>query len=253
MSTDRPSPGQAIRPEHIKRWGPTWSRRVGWFLAHVWWNTTVLGADRVPATGPVLVASNHTSAIDGPLLHGAIGRGSHIIVKEEMFSGVIGFLLRNAGQIPVDRKNGRAALTTALALLNEGRLVGVFPEGTRGRGDVSSTKAGIAWLAVRSGAMVVPVGFVVRKWTQCSARVVIERQQHVQVLGDLRGRLGPLDPVLGRERPRRLLGVLAVLGSPDLGQDGLRAWLGRLRQGVAHVDDLVEPAPLLTGLREDLP
>lgn len=157
MSTDRPSPGQAIRPEHIKRWGPTWSRRVGWFLAHVWWNTTVLGADRVPATGPVLVASNHTSAIDGPLLHGAIGRGSHIIVKEEMFSGVIGFLLRNAGQIPVDRKNGRAALTTALALLNEGRLVGVFPEGTRGRGDVSSTKAGIAWLAVRSGAMVVPV------------------------------------------------------------------------------------------------
>lgn len=154
------TPGQEIRPEHIKRWGPAWSRRVGWFLAKVVWRTTVIGAENVPRTGRVLLAANHTGIIDGPLLHGCIPRRSHFIIKEEAFYGVIGFLMRNAGQIPVDRGTGRAALTTALALLNEDRLVAVFPEGTRGRGDVSSAKAGIAWLAVRSGSPVVPVAIL---------------------------------------------------------------------------------------------
>jgi 1-acyl-sn-glycerol-3-phosphate acyltransferase len=151
------SPGRDVRPEHIRRWGPLWSRRVGQVLAHGVWNTRILGAEHVPATGRVLLASNHTGIIDGPLLHGCVPRSSHFIIKEEIFSGVLGVLMRGAGQIPVDRTSGRAALTTALALLEEERLVGVFPEGTRGRGDVSSAKAGIAWLALRSGAPVVPV------------------------------------------------------------------------------------------------
>lgn len=155
------SPGQAIKPEHIKRWGPKWSRRVGWVLARVLWNTKVIGREHVPRQGRVLIAANHTGIIDGPLLHGVIPRSSHIIIKEEIFNVFfIGFLMRWAGQIPVDRKNGRAALQTALALLNEDRLVGVFPEGTRGAGDVKQTKAGIAWLAVRSGAPVVPVAIL---------------------------------------------------------------------------------------------
>lgn len=156
----QPSPGQSITPDQIKRWGPTWSRRVGWFLAHGLWNTRVIGGENVPRTGRILVAANHTGIVDGPLLHGVIPRESHIIIKEEMFTGVIGFLMRNAGQIPVDRRNGRAALQTALALLNEDRLVGVFPEGSRGRGDVKQTKAGIAWLAVRSGSPVLPAAIL---------------------------------------------------------------------------------------------
>lgn len=151
------SPGQAIRPEHIKRWGPIWSRRVGWFLAKIVWNTKVIGAQNIPRSGRVLLASNHTGIIDGPLLHGVIPRSSHIIIKEEIFTGFIGWLMVMSGQIPVDRKNGRAALLTALAMLNEDRLVGIFPEGGRGDGDVKATKAGIAWLAVRSSAPVIPV------------------------------------------------------------------------------------------------
>lgn len=157
---EKSSPGQAITPARIKRWGPTWSRRVGRFLARGYWNTRIIGDQNVPRTGRLLVAANHTGIIDGPLLHGVIPRESHMIIKEEMFSGFIGFLMRNAGQIPVDRTNGRAALQTALALLNEDRLVGVFPEGARGRGDVKETKAGIAWLAVRAQAPVLPVAIL---------------------------------------------------------------------------------------------
>lgn len=156
-----PNPGQVIKPEHIRRWGPRWSRRVGWVLAKILWNTKVIGAENIPRTGRVLIAANHTGIIDGPLLHGVIPRSSHIIIKEEIFKVFfIGFLMRMAGQIPVDRRNGRAALVTALAMLNEDRLVGIFPEGSRGSGDVKSTKAGIAWLAVRSGAPVVPAAIL---------------------------------------------------------------------------------------------
>ncbi|WP_448071976.1 lysophospholipid acyltransferase family protein [Georgenia yuyongxinii] len=152
----RTSRGQRVRPEDIYRWGPVWSRRVGWVLDHVWWSTEVHGADNVPTSGPVIIASNHTGIVDGPVLHGALPRGSHVLVKQEFFDSRIGFLMTWAGQIPVDRASGRAALAVAKALLDEGRVVGIFPEGTRGRGDVSEVRAGVAWLAVNTGAPVVP-------------------------------------------------------------------------------------------------
>lgn len=151
---------RVLRPEDVVRWGPVWGRRVGWLLNHVVWNTRVVGSERVPREGAVILAANHTGLIDGPVLHGASPRGSHIIVKKEMFRGVLGVILRWSGQIPVDRRSGRAALTAALALLEEGRVVGIFPEGTRGTGDVAKAEAGIAWLAVRSGAPVVPVALL---------------------------------------------------------------------------------------------
>lgn len=149
-------PGATVTAEQIRRWGPTWSRRVGWFLDHVWWSTEVVGAEHIPATGRVLIAPNHTGVIDGPVVHGAIGRSSHFLVKQEFFTSRLGFLMDGAGQIPVDRTNGGPALAVARALLEEERCVGVFPEGRRGRGDVASARAGIAWLAVRTGAPVVP-------------------------------------------------------------------------------------------------
>ena len=148
--------GQRVRPEDIYRWGPAWSRRVGWVLDHVYWDTRVHGAGNVPADGPVIIASNHTGVADGPVLHGALPRGSHILVKQEFFDASIGFLMTWAGQIPVDRASGRAALAVGKTLLDEGRVVGIFPEGTRGRGDLAAVHAGVAWLAVQSGAPIVP-------------------------------------------------------------------------------------------------
>lgn len=136
--------------------GPRWSRHLGRVIAHVPWRTEVLDAGLVPRTGPVIVAANHIGLLDGPIVHGVIPRPSHVLVKEEMFTGPVGVLLRGAGQIPVDRRNGRPALTAALGVLRRGDVVGIFPEGMRGRGDASDSRAGVAWLAVTSGAPVVP-------------------------------------------------------------------------------------------------
>ncbi|WP_034222187.1 lysophospholipid acyltransferase family protein [Actinotalea ferrariae] len=136
--------------------GPRWSRHVGRFLARVVWDTTVLDPQHVPLEGPVILSANHIGVMDGPVLHGAAPRGTHILVKEEAFVGPLGVVLRAAGQIPVDRHGGRAALAAALGVLRRDGAVGIFPEGERGRGDGSQARAGVAWLAVNSGAPVVP-------------------------------------------------------------------------------------------------
>jgi 1-acyl-sn-glycerol-3-phosphate acyltransferase len=135
--------------------GPAWSRWIGRFLARVLWNTTVVGRDRVPE-GPVVIAANHVTLIDGPILIGVAPRPLHIIGKQELFHGPLGWLLRWAGQIPVDRGHGRAALVSSLGVLRRGGGIGIFPEGNRGGGTVTQVRAGAAWLAVHGSAPVVP-------------------------------------------------------------------------------------------------
>ncbi|MCI9887502.1 1-acyl-sn-glycerol-3-phosphate acyltransferase [Micrococcales bacterium 31B] len=135
-------------------------RRVGRVLVGTLYRVRVDGQHHVPATGPVLLAGNHESFLDGPLLVARSPRPLHVLVKREMFKGFLGWLLPWAGQIPIDRSNGRTALATALRVLKLGGAVGVFPEGTRGEGRVESVQGGVAWLAVAANAPVVPVAIV---------------------------------------------------------------------------------------------
>jgi 1-acyl-sn-glycerol-3-phosphate acyltransferase len=116
------------------------------------------GREHVPKTGPVLLAVNHTAFIDGPLVVGVTGRPVHVLSKAELFHGVLGFALTSIGQIPVHRATAdRVALLTGLDVLSRGGVLAVFPEGSRGAGDFSDVRAGLAWLAMRSNAPVVPV------------------------------------------------------------------------------------------------
>ncbi|MGV8979260.1 MAG: lysophospholipid acyltransferase family protein [Cellulomonas sp.] len=149
--------GASVEPAALSERGARWGRRIGQLLAFGVWHARVVGADRVPASGPVLFAANHTGVVDGPVLAGATPRPVHVLVKQEAFTGVAGWFLTSCGQIPVDREGGRTALTAALSVLRRGGVVGIFPEGNRGRGDASSAHAGIAWLALNGGAPVVPV------------------------------------------------------------------------------------------------
>jgi len=153
--SDATGPRPTVRVPGV--WGPRWARVVGWIGVHLVWHFRVRGAHRIPRCGPVVIAANHVSVLDGPALMGCVGRGAHIITKHEMFHGPLGVILRGAGQIPVDRSSGRAALESALGVLRRGGVVGIFPEGNRGRGDVAGVRAGVAWLAVHGGAPVVPV------------------------------------------------------------------------------------------------
>ncbi|MEU6552383.1 lysophospholipid acyltransferase family protein [Streptomyces sp. NPDC046915] len=118
----------------------------------------VLGAWKVPATGPLIFAVNHSHNIDGPMVMGVAPRPTHFLIKKEAFVGPLDPFLRGIGQLEVDRHTtDRTAITRALGVLEHGGVLGIFPEGTRGEGDFASLRAGLAYFAVRGGAPIVPV------------------------------------------------------------------------------------------------
>ncbi len=122
------------------------------------WDVQVHGAENVPATGPVIVAGNHIGIVDGPLMAIFAPRPVHALTKLEMFDGRAGWFFRGSGQIPLDRLHADPqAVRTSIAVLAAGRCVGIFPEGTRGAGDLRSFKRGAAYLALVSGAPVAPL------------------------------------------------------------------------------------------------
>ncbi|MDP9890863.1 1-acyl-sn-glycerol-3-phosphate acyltransferase [Pseudarthrobacter enclensis] len=137
-----------------------WSRPVGWILDHLVYRTSVTGRSNVPTGGPVIFAANHISFLDGPVMFGAAPRPMHILVKQEMFKGFLGKVLAASGQLPVDRRGDRAALQRCKDVLDAGRCVGILPEGTRGSGAAADINGGVAWLALNSGAPVVPVAIL---------------------------------------------------------------------------------------------
>lgn len=122
------------------------------------WQVHVHGAEHVPAAGPQIVAANHLGLADGPLLAAYHPRPVHVLTKREMFEGGTGRFLRVAGQIPLDRFDvDPGAVKACVRLLRRGRVVGIFPEGTRGSGELLHAHPGCAYLALVTGAPVVPV------------------------------------------------------------------------------------------------
>ncbi|MEX0626046.1 MAG: lysophospholipid acyltransferase family protein [Chloroflexota bacterium] len=125
----------------------------------------VEGIENVPRSGPFIMVSNHTSNLDPPFIGGAIGRHIgrpiHFMAKVEIDDWpLIGWLARGSGVFFVRRGAGdRGAQRIALEHLAAGRPIGIFPEGTRSRtGVLREPKVGVALLAMRSGAPILPVG-----------------------------------------------------------------------------------------------
>ncbi|MFF3248450.1 lysophospholipid acyltransferase family protein [Streptomyces sp. NPDC002870] len=138
--------------------GAAVGRGIGIGLMYGLFKPRVLGAWRVPATGPVILAVNHSHNIDGPMLMGTAPRPVHFLIKKEAFVGPLEPFLLGMGQVKVDRTStDRTAITSALGVLENGGVLGIFPEGTRGEGDFASLRAGLAYFALRSGAPIVPV------------------------------------------------------------------------------------------------
>jgi 1-acyl-sn-glycerol-3-phosphate acyltransferase len=116
------------------------------------------GTEHVPARGPAIVASNHIGLLDGPLMAAYTPRPVHALTKKEMFEGHTGLLLRAVGQIPLSRHHvDPSAVKDCVKVLRDGGLVGIYPEGTRGDGELHVLHRGVAYLALVTGAPVVPL------------------------------------------------------------------------------------------------
>lgn len=121
----------------------------------------VHGEEHLPAQGPVILAANHLGVADGPILATFAPRPVHALTKAEMFRGWLGRLMKLAGQVPLDRFHpDPGAVRTGAQLLRDGRVLGIFPEGRRGSGDLQRFHRGTAYFALVSGAPVVPVVLV---------------------------------------------------------------------------------------------
>lgn len=122
------------------------------------YDVRLTGVENVPATGPVIMASNHIGVADGPMLAIFGPRPVHALTKSEMFSGFMGRFLHLAGQIELHRDvTDPNAVKQGLAVLAAGHAIGIYPEGTRGDGELHRFTRGAAYFAMVSGAPVVPV------------------------------------------------------------------------------------------------
>lgn len=139
-------------------------RRASWLVRRWWLDARLVDADNVPDTGPVILAANHLSFIDSPLLMFGLDRQVSMLGKAEYLQGrATRWLFPAAGMIPVDRsgKGLVESLRCAEGRLAKGEIVGIFPEGTRSRnGELRRGRSGVAHLALKSGAPIVPVGII---------------------------------------------------------------------------------------------
>ena len=118
----------------------------------------VTGAEHVPADGPLILAANHVSYFDPPVIAAATTRRLSFFAKKELFEfGPFGRYISALGAFPVDRSRGdMAAMRHTLALLKDGHALVIFPEGGRNVDGTAEAKDGVAFLARMSGAAVVP-------------------------------------------------------------------------------------------------
>ena len=126
----------------------------------VFLNFRVYGVENVPLEGPVILAANHGSFLDPPLIGCRLPREIHYLARESLFKpSFLGWLIRSLNSVPVDRDGGGGAgLKKILGVLKSGEGVLLFPEGTRtSDGQLQTARPGLGLAILKSGAPVTPV------------------------------------------------------------------------------------------------
>lgn len=143
---------------HPPVWALNGCQRMAQRVIRRRYDVRLTGAANVPASGPVIMASNHVGVADGPLLAIFAPRPVHALTKSEMFTGFMGRFLHASGQIELHRESTDPhAVKQGLKVLAEGHVIGIYPEGTRGDGELHRFARGAAYFAMVSGAPVVPI------------------------------------------------------------------------------------------------
>jgi 1-acyl-sn-glycerol-3-phosphate acyltransferase len=158
VSPDLPHTDRLPAP---KEWGLRLSRPLVALGLRLSWRVKVHGAHHVPRSGPVILVANHIGALDGPVLVALTRRLTFAWVKHEAFIGTVGRFLAQIGQISLNRREiDPQAVRRAIQVLRAGKVLAVFPEGVRSGGEVAWARRGAAYLAMVSGAPLVPVAIL---------------------------------------------------------------------------------------------
>ncbi len=130
-------------------------------IVRILWRPKYEGLDRFPEAGAVVFCGNHIHWADPVLMACASRRQLHFMAKYELFDlPILKWLLPHVGMFPIKRgKVDTGAIRSALAYLGKGEVLGIFPEGTRSKtGELLAFLNGASYFAVKSGAVIVPVG-----------------------------------------------------------------------------------------------
>ena len=154
---------------------------VGPPLRLLWWPWTE-GKQHVPAEGGAILASNHISFSDSIFLPLLLPRRVTFLAKSEYFTGtgikgaLVRWFFKGVGQVPIDRSGGRAseaAILTGVQILRDGKLLGIYPEGTRSPdGRLYRGRTGVARMAIDAQVPVVPVAMINTFWIQPTGKVL---------------------------------------------------------------------------------
>jgi 1-acyl-sn-glycerol-3-phosphate acyltransferase len=133
-----------------------------WIVSRALWRVRVFGAENVPRDGALIVACNHVSLLDPPVLGAGCPRRLHYMAKRQLFNvPLLGPTIHALGAYPVDREGSAAgAIKRSLNVLRAGEAIGIFPEGGRNLRGEAQVRRGVAYLASLAGAPVVPAAIV---------------------------------------------------------------------------------------------
>lgn len=198
----------------------------------------VAGLKNIPCTGKVIIASNHRSDFDPPLLGGIVPREVHFFAKEELFqSRWLGPLIRYLNAFPVRRGQlDREALTTCQSVLRQNGALIFFPEGTRAPSDgFLKAKLGIGWIIALTDAPVVPVYIHGSHEKKPSLR---KRPRIIVTFGELI----TIDELKSPDvRGKELYQAIADRVLEHIRDTSLRAFDGRIREkGPIYERDIIE-------------